>query len=78
MLTIRKYEVVGLGARVPRIPMNLYDSDYEMKSSNPENYLPAVIVRLAEGEITAVVIREDQVNSLKVGDFVSCQQFSLR
>lgn len=60
--------VVGLGVKVPKVSINTNDLDYEQKSANPDNWHSAVLVKMDDGNVTAVCITPGE--NYKLGDSI--------
>lgn len=71
-MAVHQCEVTQLGCRVPRVQINLKDPDYVQKSENPDNYLPAVLVKVSGG-VTAVVVTKEEALTLKKGDVITVE-----
>lgn len=71
--------VVSIGAKVPRIRININDPDYEQKKAYPENWSPAVIVKFWHfSGPTPVCISAEEEPFVKKGDYVYVDMQSRR
>jgi hypothetical protein len=70
-MAVTELTIFSIGAKVPRIPMNVNDADYVTKSKDENNYFPAVLAKLPNGKgVIPVIVSDEDAQKLKVGDSV--------